>query len=304
MSKPNQLFGQTIDQIQHTQDLSFKTSAEGVDCTITSKSLKSLFDDAYDAEKASRQQMQSYADEIGYSPKHHRENYESADAKGKRALTKLKNTFEESKAVSNWAKKNDQLWTIKSKVTQMYYECIRDHHIGLANQLFKSIAGYSGIIDEAKKKSIYNGYERFAEVSLEISPLEELREADEALKNAGLQGLTLRIEFDHTDRCCIQCVKLYDGKSLYYIYKLTANTVRKEDEYHAYQSSETKSFDLSETLAQEGPIVTQAKLLALSSICKVLLAFELNLTEVATKQVYVRACKSVFKIVSDADTSQ
>ena len=304
MNKPNQLFGQTIDQIKHTQDLSFKTSAEGVDCTITSKSLKSIFDDAIVNEKAARQKMEAYAQSIGYSQKHHRENYESADAKGKRSFTKIQKKFENSYEVANWSQRNNQVWTIKSKVTQMYYECIRDHHIGLANQLFKSIAGYSGIIDEAKTKEIYEGHYRFAEVTLENSPLFELRETHEALKNAGLQGLTLRIEFDHTDRCCIQCVKLYDGETLYYIYKLTANTVRKEDEHHAYQSSETKSFDLSDTLAEKGPIATQAKLLAMSSICQVLLAFELNLTEMATKQLYLRAYKSVFKIVSDADTSQ
>jgi len=193
----------TIEQVKQPIDLKFAKQAdgEGVDCTILSQTLKGIFDSTIQNYTDAKEAYQAHCKSVNYDEVLFTSLHEQADTKGKRALTKLKKSVENSQQYEAYVNAQNEEYSIKKKITDEYYRCIKRHHADLANELFVHFAHKDHVIDVTKFVNDENEWDdKVFEVTLEDSPLEELAQADQLLKQNDYKGLFLRIEFEYGSR--------------------------------------------------------------------------------------------------------
>jgi hypothetical protein len=289
----------TIEQVKQPLDLKFAKQAdgEGVDCTILSQTLKGIFDSTIQNYTDAKQLYHAHCKEVGYDEVLFKSQHEQADTKGKRALTKLKKSVEDSSQYEAYVDAQNDEYSIKKKITDEYYKCIKRHHAELANELFVNFAHKDHVIDVTKFVNDENEWDdQVYEVTLEDSPLEELAEADKLLKQKFDKGLFLRIEFEYGTRRTIKQIKLHNGENVYYSFHM--ESINSEKDFDAIIRSEVTGFYLDELIKTKGICQVSAHLKALSLITNVLLGIETTFNELACKQVYKRAKRYQFKVVN------
>jgi hypothetical protein len=290
--------GYTIEQVKQPLDLKFAKQAdgEGVDCTILSQTLKGIFDSTIQNYTHAKEAYRAHCKSLNYDEVLFTSLHEQADTKGKRALTKLKKSVENSQQFEAYFDAQNDEYSIKKKITDEYYRCIKRHHAELANELFVNFAHKDHVIDVTKFVNDENEWDdQEFEVTLEDSPLEELAEADKWLKQNDYKGLFLRIEFEYGTRRTIKQIKLHNGENVYYSFHMESIN---EKDFDAIIRSEVNGFYLDELIKSKGICQVSAHLKALSLITNVLLGIQTTFNELACKQVYKRAKRYEFKVVN------
>ena len=293
----------TIEQVKQPIDLKFAKQAdgEGVDCTILSQTLKGIFDSTIQNYTDAKEAYQAHCKSVNYDEVLFTALHEQADTKGKRALTKLKKSVENSQQYEAYVNAQNEEYSIKKKITDEYYRCIKRHHADLANELFVHFAHKDHVIDVTKFVNDENEWDdKVFEVTLEDSPLEELAQADQLLKQNDYKGLFLRIEFEYGSRRTIKQIKLHNGENVYYSFSMEGlkSDFPQNKDLDAIIRSEVNGFYLDELINSKGICQVSAHLKAYSLITNVLLGIQTRFNELACKQVYIRTKRYQFKVVN------
>jgi hypothetical protein len=294
MSHTNQIKGLSIESIQQPTDLKFVSTDTGIECTITSPTLKGIFEDAIKKVNEAKIHYAEFNKSIGFNPEGYQNDHSVADTAGKRALTKLKKHSESSHLFDSLETAISDEWTIKQKITDECFKSIVNHNLNVANKLFKDFSGNGSVINlEEHDEHVTNYYE----VTLENCSIDSLAEADKLLKNAGGKGLFLRIELSHDARQTIRGIKLHDGDTVYYWLDIHTNPYANLA-HEATLQSEMKGFRLMEMISEKDIMMVSAKLHTMSAICQNIIGIEIALTQVAMQMVYRRNRFSDFKVVN------
>jgi hypothetical protein len=294
MSHTNQIKGLSIESIHQPTDLKFVSTDTGIECTITSPTLKGIFEDAIKKVNEAKIHYAEFNKSIGFNPEGYQHDHSVADTAGKRALTKLKKQSESSHVFSSLETAISDEWTIKQKITNECFKSIVNHNLTVANNWFMEFSGNGSVINlEEHDEHLTNHYE----VTLENCPIDSLAEADKLLKNAGGKGLFMRVEFSHDARQSIRCVKLHDGDTVYYWLDIHSNPYGHSD-HEATLQSEMKGFRLMELISEKDILMVSAKLHTMSAVCENIIGIEMSLTQVAMQMVYRRNRFSDFKVVN------